>query len=203
MGTQLSSAARIMPQAPDARIAATNAFRALQAALRRLGIRAGVFTRRSLVAWGATLLAAALVVALAGSPVAAQTQGAPQQGLPRTELGAGMHRITAEVAADHASRATGLMFRRSLAPNHGMLFVFQEKTPQCFWMRNTLIALSIAFLDDDGRIVNIEDMAPLTENSHCSREPVRFALEMEQGWFARRGVVAGDRLTGREVFKPR
>jgi uncharacterized membrane protein (UPF0127 family) len=93
------------------------------------------------------------------------------------------------------------MHRRSLAPNHGMLFVFQEKSPQCFWMRNTLIALSIAFLDDDGRIVNIEDMAPLTENSHCSKEPVRFALEMEQGWFARRGIRAGDRLGGREVFR--
>jgi uncharacterized membrane protein (UPF0127 family) len=114
-----------------------------------------------------------------------------------------MHRIVAEVAADHASRATGLMFRRSLAPNHGMLFVFQDKSPQCFWMRNTLIPLSIAFVDDDGRIVNIEDMAPMTENSHCSKEPVRFALEMEQGWFQRRGVSAGDWLGGREVFKPR
>ena len=114
-----------------------------------------------------------------------------------------MHRIVAEVAADHNSRSTGLMFRKSLAPNHGMLFVFSEKSPQCFWMRNTYVPLSIAFLDDDGRIVNIEDMAPLTENSHCSREPVRLALEMEQGWFARRGLAAGDRLSGREVFKPR
>ena len=93
------------------------------------------------------------------------------------------------------------MFRKSLAPNHGMLFVFQDKSPQCFWMRNTYVALSIAFLDDDGRIVNIEDMAPLTETSHCSREPVRFALEMEQGWFARRGVNAGDRLGGKDVFR--
>lgn len=202
MGTQLLSAARIMPQAPAARIAAAAACRARQPALCLTGVRAGVSTRRG-VAWLATLLGVALILALAGSAVAAQSQGMPQQGLPRTELGAGMHRITAEVAADHASRATGLMFRRSLAPNHGMLFVFQEKTPQCFWMRNTLIALSIAFLDDDGRIVNIEDMAPQTENSHCSKEPVRFALEMEQGWFARRGVAAGDRLTGREVFKPR
>ena len=147
------------------------------------------------------LIGLALGTTLGWSAASAQT--AAQQGLPKTELTAGMHRIVAEVAADHNSRATGLMFRKSLQPNHGMLFVFQEKSPQCFWMRNTYVALSIAFLDDDGRIVNIEDMAPLTENSHCSREPVRFALEMEQGWFARRGVAAGDRLGGREVFKPR
>ena len=183
MGMQLLSAARIMPQASAARIAGG------QRAFRLLDRMRGV------------CLAVAL---LAGAcSVSAQTAGVPQQGLPRTELTAGMHRIVAEVAADHASRATGLMHRRSLASNHGMLFVFQEKSPQCFWMRNTLIPLSIAFLDDDGRIVNIEDMAPMTENSHCSKEPVRFALEMEQGWFQRRGVNAGDRLGGREVFKGR
>jgi uncharacterized membrane protein (UPF0127 family) len=134
---------------------------------------------------------------------AALAQTGPQQGLPKVEITAGMHRIVAEVASDTNTRGIGLMFRKSLAPNHGMLFVFQEKSPQCFWMRNTYIALSIAFLDDDGRIVNIEDMAPLTENSHCSREPVRLALEMEQGWFARRGLSAGDRLSGKEVFKAR
>jgi uncharacterized membrane protein (UPF0127 family) len=189
MGMQLPTAARIMPQAPAARL--TGAERAF-----RLSDRIHEGFRSA-----ARGLAAALILVSAG--IGAQPQGVPQQGLPRTELTAGMHRIVAEVAADHASRATGLMFRRSLAPNHGMLFVFQDKSPQCFWMRNTLIPLSIAFIDDDGRIVNIEDMAPMTETSHCSKEPVRFALEMEQGWFQRRGVSAGDWLGGREVFKPR
>ena len=203
MNTQLPGAARIMPQAPDAGLAArftrSTAVQFLKArqpdclAQWTPGARA-LMLRVMAVAW----------LALPASPLLAQQpQGVPQQGLPKTDLTAGMHRIVAEVAADHSSRATGLMHRRSLAPNHGMLFVFAEKSPQCFWMRNTLIALSIAFLDDDGRIVNIEDMAPLTENSHCSKEPVRFALEMEQGWFSRRGVGAGDRLTGRDVFKPR
>jgi len=187
-----------MPQAPDAKLTRPP---------QRLSARSSAIPRQAGRARGVPALArgwrhtlAILLVGLA-TATQAQTPGVPQQGLPRTELTAGMHRIVAEVAADHASRATGLMHRRSLAPNHGMLFVFQEKTPQCFWMRNTLIALSIAFLDDDGRVVNIEDMAPLTENSHCAKEPVRFALEMEQGWFAKRGVRAGDRLGGREVFR--
>ena len=193
MGTQHTAAARIMPQASEARWTREGP-----------AIRRRPFSGESQRSWLRSLLRTARVAALVVFllPTAhAQTQGAPQQGLPRAELTAGMHRIVAEVAADHASRAIGLMHRRSLAPNHGMLFVFQEKSPQCFWMRNTLIALSIAFLDDNGRVVNIEDMAPLTENSHCSKEPVRFALEMEQGWFARRGIRAGDRLGGREVFK--
>ncbi len=178
-----------MPQAPAARV--TGAKRGLRLSARTQGVFRSA----------ARVLATALMFVSAGT--SAQSPAVPQQGLPLTELTAGMHRIVAEVAADHASRATGLMYRRSLAPSHGMLFVFQDKSPKCFWMRNTLMPLSIAFLDDDGRIVNIEDMAPMTENSHCSREPVRFALEMEQGWFQRRGVNAGDRLGGREVFKLR
>ena len=197
MGTQHTAAARIMPQASDARW--TGGLHSLRGGPISCGLQGGGLQR--LLRLAVLRLVGALVLALFLHGAHAQTQGVPQQGLPRTELTAGMHRIVAEVAADHASRAIGLMHRRSLAPNHGMLFVFQEKSPQCFWMRNTLIALSIAFLDDDGRIVNIEDMAPLTENSHCSKEQVRFALEMEQGWFARRGIRAGDRLGGREVFK--
>ncbi|MEI2414987.1 DUF192 domain-containing protein [Orrella sp. JC864] len=116
--------------------------------------------------------------------------------LPTIELTAGMHRIQAEVADREETRRTGLMFRQSLAPNHGMLFVFERASTQCFWMRNTLVPLSIAFLADDGMVVNIADMAPLTENSHCSAQPVRFALEMEQGWFEQRGIKAGMRLRG-------
>jgi len=111
-------------------------------------------------------------------------------------LSAGMHRIQAEVAATDSTRSRGLMYRKQLAPNHGMLFVFEQANVQCFWMRNTLLPLSIAFILDDGTITNIADMAPLTENSHCSTAPVRYTLEMEQGWFAKRGITAGKMITG-------
>lgn len=134
-------------------------------------------------------------------PAAAQGQAQPT--LPMVTLQAGIHLVKAEVADDERKRAIGLMFRESLAPNHGMLFVFREKAGHCFWMRNTLIPLSIAFLDDDGTIVNIEDMAPRSEDSHCPKRPVRFALEMEQGWFAKRGLAAGAKLASPQVFGKR
>jgi uncharacterized membrane protein (UPF0127 family) len=134
-------------------------------------------------------------------PAAAQGQAQPT--LPMVTLQAGIHLVKAEVADDGRKRAMGLMFRESLAPNHGMLFVFREKAGHCFWMRNTLIPLSIAFLDDDGTIVNIEDMAPRSEDSHCPKRPVRFALEMEQGWFAKRGLAAGAKLASPQVFGKR
>jgi uncharacterized membrane protein (UPF0127 family) len=116
--------------------------------------------------------------------------------LPMKTLSAGMHRIQAEVAATDSTRSRGLMFRKELAPNHGMLFVFEQASVQCFWMRNTLLPLSIAFILDDGTITNIADMAPMTETSHCSTAPVRYTLEMEQGWFAKRGITAGKKITG-------
>lgn len=137
---------------------------------------------------------------LAGAALAAAAQcqavAQPQPTLPRVELQAGVHLIKAEVAADNPSRMRGLMFRERLGPNQGMLFVFQEKSQQCFWMRNTLIPLSIAFIDDDGGIVNIEDMQPRSEDSHCAAKPIRYALEMEQGWFGKRGLKAGSRIAG-------
>lgn len=117
------------------------------------------------------------------------------------ELQAGIHLIRAEVAADFGTRARGLMFRTRLGNNQGMVFVFQEPERQCFWMRNTLIPLSAAFIDDSGN-VNIADMQPRSEQSHCSAQPVRYVLEMEQGWFARKGIQAGSRLTGpKGMFK--
>ncbi len=128
---------------------------------------------------------------------AAQAQGKAQGPLPTTRLNAGIHVITAEVAQDNPSRMRGLMFREKLAPNAGMLFVFDGKGVQCMWMRNTLIPLSVAFIDDDGTIVNIEDMKPLDEvTQHCSKKPVVFALEMTQGWFAQRGIKAGAKIGG-------
>lgn len=119
-----------------------------------------------------------------------------QSTLPTVKLSAGIHLITAELADNDPSRMRGLMFRERLAPNQGMVFVFDGKGPQCMWMRNTLIPLSVAFIDDDGSIVNIEDMQPKTEDSHCARRPVRYALEMELGWFAKRGIKAGSRIAG-------
>ena len=138
------------------------------------------------------LAAIAVAGALCTAPVAAQ----PQSPLPKVELQAGIHLIKAEVADDIGTRAKGLMFRERLGPNEAMLFVFQDKSAQCFWMRNTLIPLSIAFIDDDGSVVNVENMQPKTEDSHCAARPVRYALEMEQGWFARRGIQGGYRLLG-------
>jgi uncharacterized membrane protein (UPF0127 family) len=116
--------------------------------------------------------------------------------LPIKKLNAGMHVIQAEIAATPETRTIGLMNRTSLAPNHGMLFVFDQANVQCFWMRNTRIALSIAYLDADGTIVNIADMTPQSDQSHCSSKPVRFALEMDQGWFASRGMSPGKKILG-------
>ena len=118
------------------------------------------------------------------------------QTLPTKKLTAGMHVVTAEVAANEAARMKGLMFRESLEPNHGMLFVFEQPNVQCFWMKNTVLPLSIAFIRADGVITNLADMAPMTEASHCSTEPVRYTLEMEQGWFTKHGVSAGKQLGG-------
>ena len=123
-------------------------------------------------------------------------QQAPQPTLRTTKLTAGIHVITAEIASTPQSRMIGLMMRERLAPNHGMVFVFEDKSQHCFWMRNTLIPLSIAFIDDDGTVVSIADMAPKSEASTCPQRPVRYALEMDQGWFAKRGVTAGKKISG-------
>lgn len=122
-------------------------------------------------------------------------QNQPQQ-LPAITLQAGMHNIRAQLAATFEQRQTGLMFRREMPAHEGMLFVFDEPSQQCFWMRNTLIPLTIAFLADDGSIVNLADMQPLSEQPHCSAAAVRYALEMNLGWFAKRGIKPGFRLVG-------
>ena len=122
--------------------------------------------------------------------------------LPAIPLTAGMHLVQAEVANDTETRGRGLMFRESLPPNHGMLFVFEDTAEQCMWMKNTLIPLSVAFIAGDGTIVNIEDMKPRTETTHCARRPVPFALEMDRGWFAARGIKAGQKLGGLEKAPP-
>lgn len=117
---------------------------------------------------------------------------------PEMELTVGMYRINAEVAASGDAREQGLMFREKMAQNRGMLFVFPDARRECMWMKNTLLPLSVAFLDDQGAIVNIEEMAPQTLSSHCSAKPVRFALEMNAGWFKQRGFGPGTQLRGLE-----
>jgi uncharacterized protein len=152
------------------------------------------------------LRAALLCAALAAIPPAAIAQPRPQENvqpnprLPEVRIQAGIHVIKAEVAADPATRARGLMMRERLGPNEGMLFVFREPGSHCFWMRNTLVPLSVAFVEDDGTIVNIADMEALSEASHCPAKPVRYALEMERGWFAKRGIGPGARLAEPRLF---
>ncbi|HEX5391754.1 MAG TPA: DUF192 domain-containing protein, partial [Rhodocyclaceae bacterium] len=113
-------------------------------------------------------------------------------------LSMGIHRIEAEVAATQDLRMQGLMFRQTMADNHGMLFVFPDAQRHCMWMRNTLLPLSVAFLDEQGHIINVEDMQPRTENNHCAAKPARYALEMNLGWFKRKGMNAGAPLSGVE-----
>ncbi|MDP2264156.1 MAG: DUF192 domain-containing protein [Hydrogenophaga sp.] len=139
---------------------------------------------------------------LALTAPAAWAQGSPQLQLPRVTLSAGMHLIQAQVAATPEQRSTGLMYRREMPIQEGMLFVFEQPGTQCFWMKNTLLPLTAAFVADDGTIVNLADMKPQSLESHCSTQPVRFVLEMNQGWFAKRGIQAGARLGG-PPFEPR
>jgi uncharacterized membrane protein (UPF0127 family) len=118
--------------------------------------------------------------------------------LPILELSAGIHLIRAEAASTFEARAQGLMFRKHLGPNEGMFFVFPQSELHCMWMKNTLIPLSVAFVDEKGKIVSISDMQPQTETSHCAAAPARFALEMPAGWFAAKGIKSGTTIQGLE-----
>ena len=138
-------------------------------------------------------LLAAIALATLGTDSSAQDRA---QKLPAIRLNAGMHLIQAEVAQTPDERSTGLMFRTAMGANDGMLFEFEQAGQQCFWMKNTLLPLSAAFVADDGSVVNIEDMKPQTLDGHCSKQPVRFVLEMNQGWFAKRGIKPGSKLQG-------
>ncbi|MBK5204460.1 MAG: DUF192 domain-containing protein [Polaromonas sp.] len=137
-----------------------------------------------------------LAVAALLSPLWARAQEAPQMNLQRIKLSAGMHLIDAQVALTPEQRQIGLMFRKNMPKQEGMIFVFEQATQQCFWMKNTLLPLTAAFIADDGTIVNLADMKPLTTDSHCSAQPVRYVLEMNQGWFAKKGIKAGSKLGG-------
>lgn len=123
--------------------------------------------------------------------------------LPVVQLATGMHLIRAELADSMGTRMEGLMYRKSMPQGSGMVFVFDETAAHCMWMKNTLIPLSVAFIDEAGAIINIADMQPQSEQSHCAARPARFALEMNKGWFAERGIKPGAKLRGLEKLAPR
>jgi uncharacterized membrane protein (UPF0127 family) len=137
------------------------------------------------------------LLALGSAPLHAQT------ALPEITLTIKGHKLTAEVAANDNARTTGLMHRRMMPENRGMLFVFAYTQPQSFWMMNTYLPLSIAFIDEQGVIINIDDMKPLTTDPHPSTKPAKYALEMNQGWFAKRGIKAGAHIDGLKDVTPR
>jgi hypothetical protein len=137
---------------------------------------------------------ASLLVLFTALPGLAQQTA--QTNLQRIVLGAGIHQIDTQLALTPEQHMVGLMYRKDMPQSEGMLFVFDTPVRQCFWMKNTLLPLTAAFIADDGTIVNLEDMKPQTTESHCSLKPVRYVLEMNQGWFAKKGIKAGTKLSG-------
>lgn len=133
---------------------------------------------------------------MAVSVSCAWAQEAPQLNLERVKLTAGVHQIDVQVALTPEQRQMGLMLRRDMPQHEGMLFIFEQPSQQCFWMKNTLLPLTAAFVADDGTIVNLVDMKPKTLDSHCSDKPVRYVLEMNQGWFAKKHIKPGMKLQG-------
>jgi uncharacterized protein len=130
------------------------------------------------------------------SPLWTWAEEGPQTNLQRVKLSAGMHLMDVQVASTPEQRQTGLMFRKEMPQQEGMIFVFEQASQQCFWMKNTLLPLTAAFVADDGTIVNMADMKPQTTEPHCSAEPVRYVLEMNKGWFAKKGIKSGSKLGG-------
>jgi uncharacterized membrane protein (UPF0127 family) len=149
-----------------------------------------VFSRRFI---RHSLAVAALALAV---PAAARAQ------MPEIPLTVAGHKLTVEVADSDATRMQGLMHRRILPENRGMLFVFREVTYHAMWMMNTYIPLSVAFLDERGVIINIADMQPQTSDTHAAEKPAKYALEVNQGWFAKRGIKPGARIEGLERAPP-
>ena len=137
-------------------------------------------------------IAMLLVLALALPP----SELSASEAIPVITLTINQHKVEAEVVATPEQRATGLMNRFSMQPDHGMVFVYDRPQPLGFWMKNTYVPLSIAFIDASGKIVNIEDMKPLDESTIWSRGPSLYALEMRQGWFTAKGIGPGDTVRG-------
>lgn len=137
-------------------------------------------------------LSAACALLLASASALAQ----PASTFPVVTLTAGIYLIKAEVAATEQERQQGLMLREKMAQNEGMVFVFEAPAGVCMWMKNTLLPLSVAFIDEGGKIINIEDMKPETTDSHCAKKLVRYALEMNQGWFKQKNLKPGSTIEG-------
>ena len=154
--------------------------------------------RLDFLAGGRVLALAAFLFLAAGTALA---QKGPSTAT--TTIKVGGHPLRVEVVANDEDRAKGLMFREKLGRDDGMLFVFPELAYHAMWMKNTLIPLSVAFIEADGTIANIADMKPHDESSHCAVKPVPYALEMDRGWFAARGLKAGSRIGGLEKAPPR
>lgn len=142
-----------------------------------------------------------LFAALLFSAGLAHAEDLPQTNLPREKLSIGIHQIDTQLAVTSEQREIGLMFRQEMPQHEGMLFIFENPSRLCFWMKNTLLPLTAAFVADDGSIVNLENMKPQTTESHCSTKPVRYVLEMNQGWFAKKGIKPGTKISGR-LFRP-
>ncbi len=143
-----------------------------------------------------TLIAGCAVLAglPAGQRMAAARVFASESTLSTATLRFDRHIIAVEIADNEARRATGLMNRKKMDASHGMLFVFPDDQPRCFWMKNTLIPLSIAFMDAQGTIVALDEMQPMSEDNHCSGSNARYALEMNRNWFRSHGVRVGDNI---------
>lgn len=146
---------------------------------------------RKLIAGALHVIAA---VGLASSLATAHAQEIKK--FPTVTLNTGIHLIKAEVASNEAEREQGLMFREKMGPNEGMIFLFGAPAGVCMWMKNTLIPLSVAFLDDKGEIINIEEMKEQTTNSHCATKAATYALEMNKGWFKQKNIKAGMKIEG-------
>jgi len=149
-----------------------------------------------------TTAAIRTVFAMAMLLLASAVHAQGQPPLPTVQLQIGLYLVKAEVAATYGTRMQGLMQREKMAANEGMLFVFPDRDKQCMWMKNTLLPLSVAFIDDSGVILNVEDMQPQTENSHCSAKPARYALEMNLGWFKSKNLKPGTKISGLEKAGP-
>lgn len=158
--------------------------------------------RNTLGRWAALWAVCSLLWGASAVWAQATLKPAAQLDLPRTTLTAGMHRIDVQLAQTPQQQQIGLMWRTEMPAHEGMLFVFEQASVQCFWMRNTLIPLTAAFVEDDGTIVNLADMQAQSDDSHCSSKPVRLVLEMNQGWFAKRQIKPGYKLAG-SVFNKR
>lgn len=141
-----------------------------------------------------------MVVSLSSTSVAANAAGTPagkpQTGLPTIVLKAGSQSVRADIANTEATRQTGLMYRQKMGRHEGMLFVFPDIGYHAMWMRNTLIPLSVAYLNERGVILSIHEMQALSEVAHQSAGPARYALEMNAGWFAANKVSVGETIKG-------